>query len=432
MPFINKYNVGTASGGGVSDHGSLTGLTDNDHPQYPLFLKTHYERSAAWAHGGTSTATQRRSIDSPDEIQVKVDTSSLFTSSSSSYDLNTDGTWDFGQDIGTWAADTAYSEGDFVRPSTPNNYVYKCTSAGTSDSSEPTWGTTVSGTTSDNTATWTCYNDDAVAAKRAGVDYYIYACEPASGTTPDIIISREDTTPHGYTATNSRKIGGFHCLCVSVGTISGHALTGFLQGDILPASIWDLKHRSHSENEGMVYDEDLGIWVDIYLASGTGSSTASAYGGTISDTRDWMDFVGDGKAVKKRLLRDHEFQSIAEGSNQETNISGSADPGTTGGHSDTASRRMISDIGCEDCCGALWQWLDEQSYRADGTSWGWQDLGSKGSLYKQGTYGDVKLLAGGDWDDGSNCGSRARHVFTWRWYTYANLGARFAARSRTV
>jgi hypothetical protein len=36
MPFINKYNVGAASGGGggVSDHGSLTGLTDNDHPQY--------------------------------------------------------------------------------------------------------------------------------------------------------------------------------------------------------------------------------------------------------------------------------------------------------------------------------------------------------------------------------------------------------------
>jgi hypothetical protein len=36
MPFINKYNVGAASGGGggVSDHGALTGLTDNDHPQY--------------------------------------------------------------------------------------------------------------------------------------------------------------------------------------------------------------------------------------------------------------------------------------------------------------------------------------------------------------------------------------------------------------
>jgi hypothetical protein len=322
--------------------------------------------------------------------------------------------------------------GAFVRPATPNNYVYKCTTAGTSGSSAPTWGTTPGGTTSDGSAVWTCYRDDTIASHRAGMNYYTYACLPTSGTVPNLRLSRNSTVPHGYTATNSRKVGGFHCLCVSVGTITGHTLTGFLTGDVLPQSIWDLKHRAHSENEGMVFDPNLGLWVDIYIQSGTGSSTASAYGTTITDTRTWVDHVDDGSSIKKRLLREHEFQILAEGSNQETNISGGADPVTTGGHSDTASRRMISSIGCEDCCGAMGQWLDEQSYRYDGADWGWHDIGSRGSIYRQGSYGDVKLGAGGDWTTGSSAGSLSRNASDYRWSVYAYIGARFAARSRTV
>jgi len=79
--------------------------------------------------------------------------------------------------------------------------------------------------------------------------------------------------------------------------------------------------------------------------------------------------VDDGGAVGKKLLDDTEFQLAAEGSNMQTNIVGNADPVTTGGHVDTAGRRMISNIGLEDCCGAMWQWLLDQSYRwdSDGT-----------------------------------------------------------------
>jgi hypothetical protein len=57
-----------------------------------------------------------------------------------------------------WVADHAYSLGDFIEPVTPNTYRYECTTAGTSDeTTEPTWGTTVGGTTSDNgTLVWTC------------------------------------------------------------------------------------------------------------------------------------------------------------------------------------------------------------------------------------------------------------------------------------
>jgi hypothetical protein len=225
---------------------------------------------------------------------------------------------------------------------------------------------------------------------------------------------------------------------------------------ILPASVWDLKHRAKCQNNaGMLYVSGLGIWVDIYLASGTGASTVSVNGGTISDTRNWMDFVDDGHAVGKRLLIDEEFQSIAAGSNEETNVSGSVDPVTTGGHSDTASRRMISNIGCEDCCGVLYQWLRDGNYRFDGAinhthqvtvsgdpqtvttgnpsgdvapAWAWFDLpGAKGSFYRQGTYGVVRLIAGGCWSAGTDCGSRSRNAGNSRWSTNTAFGARFAS-----
>jgi hypothetical protein len=184
----------------------------------------------------------------------------------------------------------------------------------------------------------------------AGTDYYVYAC--TDGTTLSFKVSANATNPTGFDTAHSRKIGGFHTLCVAVGTIAGHTLSDYAVKDILPASIWDLKHRAANlNNAGMVYDSKSRLWIDIYLASGTGASTLSVNGGTISDTRDWMSFVDDGGAVGKRLLSDMEFQLAAAGSNEETNIVGSADPVTTGGHSDTAGRRMISNIGCEDMCG---------------------------------------------------------------------------------
>lgn len=197
----------------------------------------------------------------------------------------------------------------------------------------------------------------------AGKDYCVYACVSAGALV--FKVSLATTFPAGFDADTSRKIGGFHTLCLAVGVIAGHTLTGYLASDILPASIWDLRHRPLCDPAGMVWSDLAGIWVDIYLASGTGVNTVSVNGGTISDIRTWLDFVDDFAAVKKQLLDDAEFQVIAAGSNEETNIAGSADPVTTGGHVDTAGRRMVSNIGCEDCCGVMWQWLRETGYRYD-------------------------------------------------------------------
>jgi hypothetical protein len=128
------------------------------------------------------------------------------------------------------------------------------------------------------------------------------------------------------------------------------------------------------------------------------------------------------------MLDDGEFQVIAAGSNEETNITGSADPGTTGGHVDTASRRMISNIGVEDACGALYQWLSDQSSMNVTQAAGYYDLpGGKGSLYRPANTEDVKLIAGGNWGNATTAGSRSRDATAYRWFTITFLGCRFCA-----
>ena len=119
-------------------------------------------------------------------------------------------------------------------------------------------------------------SDLDTGSSEAGKDYYVYAV--TDGSTISFKISLATTYPSGYDATTSRKIGGFHTLCVAAGTIAGHTLTGYLVKDILPQSIWDLKHRARcGNNAGMVYSTAAGIWVDIYLPSGTGVSTVSLW-----------------------------------------------------------------------------------------------------------------------------------------------------------
>lgn len=58
-----------------------------------------------------------------------------------------------------WAASTAYSVGDLRRqlatPTVGNERVFRCTTAGTSGGSEPSWNLGAGATTNDNTAVWT-------------------------------------------------------------------------------------------------------------------------------------------------------------------------------------------------------------------------------------------------------------------------------------
>lgn len=55
-----------------------------------------------------------------------------------------------------WQASTVYAVGDIRRPTTSNGYQYRVTVNGTSNSTEPTWPTTVDATVTDGGVTWMC------------------------------------------------------------------------------------------------------------------------------------------------------------------------------------------------------------------------------------------------------------------------------------
>lgn len=265
----------------------------------------------------------------------------------------------------------------------------------------------------------------ATAANRKGKDFYVYACQPTDGTTvPKIILSANSTMPTGYTATNSRKIGGFHGECADVGTISGHALSGYAAGDILPASVWDLRHRPVSSPEGMVYDGRR--WIDIYIASWDGSKLVSRFGGVMADGESSPRWHGEKfeeyfAEVGKHLLSRSDFMHCMKGIQEQVNIKGSADANTTGGHVNTNNVRIISNYGVEDCAGVIWQWgsdlFEAMTTSHSGTNtwndgYSWSTL----SVYnadiddtgRGSCYGFLRrVLFGGGWVDGAFCGSRS-------------------------
>jgi hypothetical protein len=296
-------------------------------------------------------------------------------------------------------------------------------------------------------------------AIQKGKDYYVFLCKDPESGGAVIRVSLAKTAPQEFDEFNSKLIGGFHTLCADVGSgityvyggeTKDHPLNGYVAADILPYSVWCLNHRPFSEPEGMVYIPTLDFWCDIYLQSGSGVNTKSAYQGAITRSRQYVDFVEDQFCVKKELLDDGEFAAAMLGSNEQTNVSGGNEAGATsggsGGRKDTAQRRMISAYGVEEGCGSLWQWLRTTTAGGvDGTMYGQTDdtpaygwlaptqsaygpygqSGGKGSFY--GLAG--ALLAGGRWSSGADCGSRSRIASNSRSSANSNLGGRGRSRS---
>jgi len=294
-----------------------------------------------------------------------------------------------------------------------------------------------------------------------GKDYYLYMCPTQNGVEFKASLSK--TAPLGYNAVDVICFGGFHTLCASAG--SGmtyqmgdvslqHPLNGYIAGDILPQSIWCLNHRPHSEPEGMVYIPTVDIWVDIYLQSGSGFNTKSVFGGAITRSRQYVDFVEDLLCVNKLLLDDGEFAAAMMGSNEQTNVGANngqaasteaaATSSGAGGRVDTANRRMISIYGIEEGCGSLWQWLRTTSAAGvDGTfhgqiddtpTYGWisPTINSYGPYPQSGGKGKIygitcALLAGGKWDNGVTCGSRSRNSN----HSRSNIGSPIGGRGRS-
>ena len=139
------------------------------------------------------------------------------------------------------------------------------------------------------------------------------------------------------------------------------------------------------------------------------------------------------------MFRD-EFQVVAKGSNECTNISGSRDYGTTGGHVDTNNQRMISHYGLEDCCGYMWQWTRDLFEYYPGATWNdgdywlsgyqWQDIPVYNETVDIETkYGPSfgllrRLFVSGSWHHSLNCGSRSIHCYVFSASGFGDVAAR--------
>jgi len=86
----------------------------------------------------------------------------------------------------TWQSSTAYTVGDVVKASTYDSHAYKCTTAGTSGGSEPTWDTDNGDTTSDGTVTWTTFDSKT---------YQVIA--PQDSTVPYVTFGLSSESPIG-------------------------------------------------------------------------------------------------------------------------------------------------------------------------------------------------------------------------------------------
>ena len=245
-----------------------------------------------------------------------------------------------------------------------------------------------------------------------GKDYYFYL-----DNTGTLYASLNENLPVGVT--NAVKIGGAHTLCVAVTESNAptllsdsfwanHPAIGYNAGYFIPNSSWTPAFHSAAltGNKGQAFVDrgNIRIWVDIYLQSGTGTSTASSYDGTITNNRQYMLHFGDMDQVGKQLASADEFRIFSEGSNQKTTIQGAAIPSDKkcGGYLDTAGKRMISGYFIECCCGYLWQ--ISRDIAATGTSnWSeWADT-RRGDHY--GT--PYVVLLGGRYDGTTHPGSWA-------------------------
>ncbi len=284
-----------------------------------------------------------------------------------------------------------------------------------------------------------------------GKDVYLYACE-SSTREPTFVISANSTVPDGYTAQNSRKIGGFHTLCANVGTISGHNLSGYVAGDIIPYSAWDLKHRPVSEVEGMVWVAPINKWVQIYLPSWSGSKLVSRFNGVIVDGASAHKLHGEGFAYEAglancQLISRDEFMIAMRGVPECVNIRGGNDPNTTGGHVATNGQRIISNYGVEDGAGVIWQWSRDCAEFYPGATWNstnfylsgysWQEK----SVYnpdfdpvKRGSCLGLlrRFLLGAGWGDRALSGSRSVGCLYFSSGGWADFSARLVAEPLAI
>jgi hypothetical protein len=285
-------------------------------------------------------------------------------------------------------------------------------------------------------------NDGSFSSANLGDDIYIYACQHSSGTAK-WIASKNTTVPTGYTAGDSRKVGGFH-----VGRFRGIANrydTAYVPPtQIIPNSCWDIQHRPTCDPTGMAEIVPGSLWADIYLNS-EGAGTwpenipVSKYGATlirdnIYSRSDFHQLINN---AGKRLPTPEEFLRYAEGAPQGSDTDNNtawSDASNTGPTTAGGVAKAVSQHNIVDAAGNLWEWLDAHydlgDYAGNTTPYEWDqtlvDVGKDSTIAR----GSVKhcswrsFIGGGKWNEGVYCGSRCLGSHANPWNSSGNVGLR--------
>ena len=277
----------------------------------------------------------------------------------------------------------------------------------------------------------------------AGNKGYVYLVDNGDGTASLAVDNTEN-------AGTRYLIGGFVLMCPLRGSSfvnlpETHPFYSYDDegGEIMHTSVWHLKNAYDQKMGACAYNPEKRIWVQIYLPSlynaagewQSGSYSTSDGGGTrytdatlrlqsvynaspsnnmtFAEQSQWLKMAGC------RYIFDDEFTSTAEGSNEETSVTGANQKNAVGGWYDSANRPMISNFGIWEMNGMYWQ--DIGLSAAGGSAWTGQGL-NKGD-----TYGGQRLLAGGNWGDGSRSGSLSRRANNGSTVRFRSLAARGAS-----
>jgi formylglycine-generating enzyme required for sulfatase activity len=318
---------------------------------------------------------------------------------------------------------------------------------------------------------------DSGSSFMVGLDYFIYLCKSGSGD-PQIVVSVNATFPDGFSADNSRKIGGFHYGTIrrvstdgkwvpvdSNGVKFGNSGTKWQDNvtiGIIPNSIWDLKNRPRTLFGGLVKIGHL--WVSIYQASAKQAITfmggtnglhvaegelQSKYGElpvTGTEGLNQYNFVELAGRSDMRLLTYREWLEAAYGSPQGedgsnnygwTNTGNSSRTRTgckvnpTSGNYDIAGGvkpYAISARNVVDCVGNVWEWLSDCSIRADMVSYSWYNVlgDGMGQVYGSNQFNPMIAVAGANWANGVACGPRAILLYDFAYNISTHVSSRLA------
>ncbi len=279
-------------------------------------------------------------------------------------------------------------------------------------------------------------NDGSFAALAMGDDVYIYAVQDASGIA-QWVASKNSTVPTGYTAGNSRKIGGFHYGRVRP-TANRYDATYAPATQIVPNSCWDLRHRPTCDPTGMVEVIPGKLWVDIYLNS-EGSGTwpdnipVSRYGATPikDDVYARSDFHLLARNAGKQLPTVEQFKAYAQGclqGNDANNDAAWSATTNTGPTTTGAVAKAVSMFNVVDAAGNLWDWIDNHYDR--GGTWVYDktvvDVGKDAAFARGEVYHAAWrcFLGGGSFGNGVRAGAGCLGSDASPWSAIGDVGLR--------